>query len=129
MTATPKMPLIQLKTSATIPRAVNPPGRGDGGEGWPARSSRSTVFPAALPAVGMLSAAQASRWSWGIVTDFWSSSGASMKVAASPETTCHSVGSCQYISRKERKRGGLGGVGVWFYLCGSGRARRRDCPP
>jgi hypothetical protein len=81
---------MQLKTSATMPLRVKPSGRGLGGARSPLRLSRSTVLPAALPLMGMLRFAQASRWFCGILSDFWSSSGASTNVAARPEMMCHS---------------------------------------
>jgi hypothetical protein len=68
-----------------------PAGSGGGGEFWPLRSSRSFVLAAALPCVGMLPAEQASRWSCGRTRLFWSSRGASTKVAIKPDVTCHSM--------------------------------------
>ena len=50
MKAIPKMALMQLKTRATIPRAVKPEGRGAGLVFSPSRFKTSSVLPAALPA-------------------------------------------------------------------------------
>jgi hypothetical protein len=62
MTAKPRRAEIQLKTRATIPRAVNPAGKGPGGALAPVKSKKLTVFAAALPALDILPALQASRW-------------------------------------------------------------------
>ena len=110
-TQTPMMPARHENTRATIPRVVKlerwsvsrdhvsssgnfatyPAGNGAGGSFWPSRFTKSLVLPAALPSVGTLAALQAARWSGGGGPCFWSSVGASMKVASRPETTCHSM--------------------------------------
>lgn len=113
-TSTPRIPQIELKTSATMPRVVklfdlvsrgprfrrgiamlrkgtHPSGNSAGGEGWPSKLNRSTVLPAALPLMGILSTAHVSKCSCGMLRVFCSSRGASTKVAINPETTCHSM--------------------------------------
>jgi len=91
ITATPKNALRQLNTIATIPLAVKPAGRGGGDLFAPFKSKRSFVLPAALPAMGTSWAAQAARWSGGIVSVSWREVGASIIVATRPEATCHSM--------------------------------------
>lgn len=91
ITAIPKNALKQLKTIATVPLTVNPAGSGGGDLLAPLRSKRSLVLPAALPAMGTSWAAQAARWSCGIVRVFCRKVGASIIVATRPEATCHST--------------------------------------
>ncbi len=52
MTANPSRAEMQLKVRATIPRVVKPAGNGLGALLAPVKSSKLTVFPAALPAIG-----------------------------------------------------------------------------
>ena len=89
--AMPRNALRQLNTSATMPRAVKPAGRGAGETLAPFKSNRSFVLPAALPDVGRRWSWQTCRWSRGITRLFCSSSGASIIVATRPEATCHSM--------------------------------------
>ena len=64
------------------------------------------MLPAALPVVGTDWAAQAERWEGGREVrdkDCWRASGASIRVAMSPEATCHSM--WQWKSQTRAKRG------------------------
>lgn len=67
-----------------------PSGRRGGGTFSPERSRRS-VFPAALPTVGMLPALHASRWFWGSFSEACNARGSSTNVAINPDVTCHSI--------------------------------------
>ena len=88
----PTTPLTTLNTNATIPLHVNPAGSGPGGLLAPSRSNTSSVFPAALPRVGVPCELQAERWEAGMVRlEDWRESGLSMKVATRPEAMCHSM--------------------------------------
>lgn len=91
MTAKPMNAARILNTSATIPFAVNPSGNLAGGCVAPSRFMRSSVLPAALPAVAIFWDLQTCRWSSGILRFACMSSGASTKVAVRPLATCHSM--------------------------------------
>lgn len=104
MTAKPMNAARTLNTSATIPRAVNPAGRLGGGTVAPLRFKRSSVLPAALPAVAMFWDLQACRWSSGILRLACNSSGASTMVAIRPLATCHSMWQWKSQMRKRSER-------------------------
>ena len=104
ITATPANAAKQLNTSATTPLAVNPSGKRPGGFGASVKSKKSFSLPAALPAVGMFWALQASRWDGGMERDCWRREGASMMVAIRPDATCHSMWQWKSQMRGEEDR-------------------------
>lgn len=91
ITAKPKNADKMLNTKATIPLVVKPSGNLAGGPVAPSRFKRSSVRPAALPAVRIFWDLQAWRWSSGILSVACNSSGASTMVAMRPLATCHSM--------------------------------------
>ncbi len=91
ITAIPRKALTMLNTNATTPFAVNPSGKGAGLTFAPFISKRSSVFPAALPDMGMFCFVHASICPCGSDSDSWSARGASIMVAMRPDATCHSI--------------------------------------
>lgn len=104
MTAKPMNAARMLNTRATIPLAVNPSGKLAGGRVAPSRFKRSSVLPAALPAVAIFWDLQACSWSSGILSLACNSSGASTIVAIRPLATCHSMWQWKSQMRERRKR-------------------------
>lgn len=108
MTAKPMNAATTLNTSATVPRAVNPSGNLAGGTVAPLRFKRSSVLPAALPAVAMFWDLQTCRWSSGILRLACNSSGASIMVAVRPLATCHSMWQWKSQMRERSERSANG---------------------
>ena len=82
---------MQLKTSATIPRAVKPSGNGATIMFSPVRSRTFLVFPAAFPSVGVPAILQMSRCCCGIDCVAASVVGSSIMTATRPVAICHSI--------------------------------------